>query len=134
MTEYHCWVNINYHSHDTDPDLQAKCVALCESYLATHPYLKEELYKIVKYNGMVTFLASGLHNHYDGYILEVFTWIAENAPGSYGLLYYQDDESDDTETGFRTYIMKKGTVTDKMDDLLSPRIPNIEDETDWSRD
>jgi hypothetical protein len=130
MTEYHCWVNISHHHYDTNSDLRNKHVALCERYLATHPYLKEELYKIVKYNGMVTFLASGLHNHNDGYILEVFTWLGENAPGSYGLLYYQDDENSDMETGFRTYIMKKGKVIEKMDDLLSPRIPNIEDETD----
>lgn len=134
MTEYHCWVRIRYNAHDTDLDLQDKCVSVCLRYLASHRYLGDEKYKIVKYNGIETFLASGLHNHNDGYIIEVFKWLGHNAPGSYGLLYYQDDETKEMEDSFKVLIMKKGMVTEMADPFLSPRIPTIENDTDWTRD
>jgi len=133
MTEYHCWTVIRYHPHDTDVNLQDECISSCEKYLATHQYLTADKYKIVKYNGIVTFLASGLHNHNDGYIIEIFKWLGQNAIGSYGLLYYQDDEDKQTVDGFKIYAMKKGKVTEKMDKEFSPRIPTIEAADDPTR-
>ncbi|HYI77845.1 MAG TPA: Imm7 family immunity protein [Chryseolinea sp.] len=134
MTEYHCWTCIRYDAHDTDLDLQAECVSVCERYLASHQYLTDGKYKIVKYNGMATFLASALHNHNDGYIIDIFNWLGQHAPGSYGLLYYQDNETKEMDDNFKVLVMKKGKVTEKADPFLSPRAPTIEDETDWSRD
>jgi hypothetical protein len=134
MTEFHCWTVIQYDSHDTDLVLQKLCVDSCENYLKSHEYLTEDKYKVVKYNGINTFLTSGLHNHKADYILEIFKWLGQNARGSYGLLYIQNDEEVETYKGFKVFVMKKGIVSERMDSLLSPRIPTIEDETDWTKD
>lgn len=92
MTEYHCWTVIRYDSHDTNQTLQEDCVVNCEKYLTSHQYLTVDKFKIVRQNGQVTFFASGLHNHKANYILEIFNWLSKTASGSYGLLYFHDDE------------------------------------------
>jgi hypothetical protein len=83
---------------------------------------------------METFLASALHNHNNSYIQEIFEWVGQNAPGSYGLLYYQNEENNEMTEGFKVYVMKRGRISTKMDKELSPKVPTLEDPYDPSRD
>src|SRR5215467_2984439 len=48
-------------------------------------------------------------------------------PGSYGLLYVWDDESNQHPNEFRVFKLARGRVTEHSDVLLSPVIPALED-------
>lgn len=130
MYEFHCWTVIRYHAHDTDPTLQDACVASCTAYLKKHPVLNDLNYKIVSHNGITTFLMSGLHNHAGHYVIEIYRWIGQNAPGSYGQLHINDQEETIAPDSFKVYIMRKGVVKEEIDPFFSPRIPVIEDPYD----
>ncbi len=127
MFEFHGWIVINHHPKDINLNLQNECFKNCEAYINKHPDLIDSNYKLVSHNGMHTFLISGLHNHFKNYVKDIFIWIGENAPGSYGLLYISDDEDKSNLEGFTVFVMKRGKLSQTKDQLLSPRIPTIED-------
>jgi Immunity protein 7 len=127
MFEFHGWIVLNYHPKDIDTDLQNECFKKCEAYITNRPDLSDNNYKFVNHNGISTFLISGLHNHFREYVTDIFNWIGKNAPGSYGLLYISDDEDRSNPEGFTVFAMKKGKLSQTQDQLLSPRIPAIED-------
>lgn len=82
-------------------------------------------------NGITRLIFLGETNHKDNRwnsALEIWNKIAKIAPGSYGLLYFWDDEDMKTETqGYmQVYVMKKGEVILKKDTFLSPTNPEIE--------
>ncbi len=80
---------------------------------------------------------AGQHNHRSEYIIELFQWVAENAPGSYGILYIRDDEDqsrdNDYSNCFRVWRLCRGQLTERDDPFLSPAIPTVEDPYDESR-
>ncbi|PZG13252.1 Imm7 family immunity protein [Nonomuraea aridisoli] len=57
-------------------------------------------------------------------IIGLFARVGEIAPGSFGLLYVLDDESDEEVRVFR---MARGEVTEHADPFLSPVVPTLED-------
>ena len=62
-------------------------------------------------------------------LTELFALIGEVAPGSYGLLYWRDDE-DPTPPGrdqWRVRTLAKGKTEDRFDPFLSPSVPVIEE-------
>ncbi|QVQ51784.1 hypothetical protein J4H86_23955 [Spiractinospora alimapuensis] len=83
-------------------------------------------------NAMFQVTLGGRHNHRGGAerYLEFFRWIATWAPGSYGLLYYRDDEAEHParREEFRVLVMARGEVSERIDPFLSPCVPVIEDE------
>lgn len=63
-------------------------------------------------------------------ILNTFKKIAQIATGSYGLVYYWNDENygnNNYENEFRVLVIKRGTCEWKDDPFLSPCIPTISD-------
>jgi hypothetical protein len=133
MYEFHCWTVLSYHSHDTDLERQNTCITLCNEYLSCHNSLSSESYKLVTQNGITTLLMSGQHNHQADYVLEIYVWLGQTAPGSYGLLYISDDEDESASGVFTVYVMRRGEVTEQADPFLSPRIPTIEAPYDPTR-
>jgi hypothetical protein len=135
MYEFHGWIVLRYHTHDTNELLQDEA---CNKFTK---YLEEvdvgNIPSIQRRNGLDTWAISGLHNHFSNYVLEIFRWVAENLPGSYGLLYVHDDEDiQDEEDNSNTIVVWKisrGKLTQEKDNYLSPCIPVIEDEYDPSR-
>ncbi|MBB4933621.1 hypothetical protein F4561_004441 [Lipingzhangella halophila] len=82
-------------------------------------------------NGQLTIHFGGFSNHRSPDIeelLSLFLKAGEIAKGSYGLLYYHDDEEEDPEgrNSFKVMVMRHGRVTNERDTLLSPVIPTIE--------
>ena len=70
---------------------------------------------------------AGLNNHYTNYadeVFEIFNYIAEIAPGSYGILYTIDS---DYENKFRVYVLSRGKLKEHDDPFLSPFVPVVED-------
>lgn len=61
-------------------------------------------------------------------VFDLFEGIGAAAPGSYGLLYYRDDEeSGDGGNRFHVLAMRRGRLTQENDGHLSPVVPRLED-------
>ncbi|ESA38676.1 hypothetical protein N836_31190 [Leptolyngbya sp. Heron Island J] len=74
-------------------------------------------------NRLIVFLAHGLRNHAFLQINNIFQWIADNFPNSYGLLYTFDSDHDNH---FVVQRLASGQLSEHHDQLLSPCIPTIE--------
>ncbi len=134
MFEFHGWASVLYHTHDTDAALQDRCWQQLVDYVATIP---TNLVHVQRYNGCDSLHVAGQHNHRSEYIIELFQWIADNASGSYGILYIRDDEDHSREGNytncFRVWRLCRGQLTECDDPFLSPAIPTVEDPYDESR-
>ncbi len=87
----------------------------------------------VRWLGGSCFLhVAGAANRPAGYreeLHDVVTFLAEQAPGTYGVLYSRDDEDPDIEyrNAFRVLVLAKGEAQWRDDPFLSPIVPTIED-------
>lgn len=132
MFEFHGWVSVHESTNGSVPPNANRS--------GTH---EELMNRIAEFNdcclidarwvnAMFQVALGGLHNHRDSAEdhLDFFRWIATWAPGSYGLLYYWDDEAEHPtqREEFRVLVMARGEVTERTDPFLSPCIPVIEDE------
>jgi hypothetical protein len=72
---------------------------------------------------------SGSNNHarWHETIIGLFRFIADVAPGSYGLLYTEDDEDLEHANQFRAWVLARGTLAQRGDPFLSPHFPVVED-------
>jgi hypothetical protein len=72
-------------------------------------------------------------------VLTVLDWLAENGPGSYGLVYIHDDEdrarvivagaeTKDFSNVFRVWRLLEGAVEEFDDPFLSPLFPTVDAE------
>ena len=85
---------------------------------------------IVITNGMVILNTSVCTNHRGvahANLLETLSWIGAELPGSYGVVYWQDDEDAATANRFELIVMKRGRLEHTSDEHLSPVNPSIED-------
>ena len=134
MFEFHGWVSVNYQTHDTNAALQDACWSLVEEHLRT---LDSDLVWTQRYNGCDSLHLAGQHNHRTDYVVELFLWLAEHTPGSYGLLYVRDDEDNsrdgDYSNEFRVWKLCRGTLKELKEPLISPCIPMIENAYDYRR-
>ncbi len=81
-------------------------------------------------NGSAQLWAAGCKNHAADVaqdILNVYSYVARVAPGSYGLLYTWDDEDPEFENEFLVYVLARTAVTERPDPFLSPFVPAVED-------
>ncbi|NOU74272.1 hypothetical protein GC098_23230 [Paenibacillus sp. LMG 31458] len=131
MFEFHGWIVLRYHTHDTSEDLQDKAYTKFVNYLKVVD--SEGLSNIKRRNGLDSWVISGLHNHCTSYVLEIYKWVSENLPGSYGLLYIHNDEDIEDNNKFIVWKLARGIITRETDSLLSPYIPVVEDEYDPNR-
>ena len=82
--------------------------------------------------GILLMSSSTNHRAKQPTILAVLSWLAENGPGSYGLVYVHDDEDDgerrrggDHTNVFRVWRLLPGRVEELDDPFLSPIFPLI---------
>lgn len=66
--------------------------------------------------------------------MPLFQFIADAAPGAYGLLYLWDDEHDSTDNEFQVWRLARSSLTKMPDSFLSPCVPVFEDPYDPARD
>jgi len=88
-------------------------------------------------SGMLAFSSSRNHRGIRPSAVEILRWLAENSPGSYGLVYLHDDEDEgdgshargrdgtDHSNEFRVWRLLNGRVDELDDPFLSPIVPNI---------
>ena len=62
--------------------------------------------------------------------IELLRWVAKKLPGSFGLLYVLDDEDQRAEfrESLAVWKLARGVLEEKIDGVLSPIIPVIEDD------
>lgn len=67
-------------------------------------------------------------------LLEVLRFVIDRLPGSYGLVYWSDDERPDkyecvepNDCGFRVIVIARGQLHERFDPFLSPKNPVVED-------
>lgn len=137
MFEFHGWINIIADDTD-DADISIVNKRRKKLCLDLKVKIKEiewcnghfKLFENV--NGASHLIMTGESNHRQNDVIELFYCIAKNQPFSYGLLHIRDDEDhnrdNNYENVFRVFALRKGTVIERTEKLLSPCIPVIEDE------
>ena len=70
----------------------------------------------------------GLRNRAHSHAIDLFRWLADNLPESYGLLYVRDDEDAKRPNAFTVYRLARGKLDELVDGFLSPCVPIIETE------
>ena len=138
MFEFHGWANIqiDYDSPFIDRVHQIGAGPWYEAVKALRTAVNDahdefSLFDIQQCgNGMLVLMAHGLRNHRFEPVIDLFRWVAENLPGSYGLLYIEDDELPDEETRFKAWRRANGRLTEHEDPFLSNRdsAPEADDE------
>ena len=128
MYEFHGWITVRetYENRDTEDDIIEAIVEKINKHISNinwpHGVLEMRPINIEYYLWM-----AGASNHqptgqYDP--VEFFKYIANIAPGSYGLLYIIDHNKKDNK--FKVYVLAKGTLKERADEFLSPYIPTVE--------
>lgn len=131
MFEFHGWIVLRYHTQDINETLQDKAYSKFIDYLKDVD--TEKLSNIKRRNGLDSWTITGLHNHRSNYVLDIYMWVSENLPGSYGLLYVHDDEDAEDNNKFVVWRLARGILTRESDTFLSPYVPVVEDEYDSER-
>jgi hypothetical protein len=127
--EYHGWVAIRETAglDDNDARLRQQVTEIQERLAELGDY---GLLDLRWMNGAPFLHLAGKPNHRGAWgtaILDTFERAGQIAPGSYGLLYVWDDESNQYPNEFRVFKLARGQVTEHPDVLLSPVIPALED-------
>jgi hypothetical protein len=128
MYEFHGWITVRetYENRDTDDNVIKNIVEKINNHISQinwpHGVLGIRPINVEYYIWMV-----GASNHqptgqYDP--VEFFKYIANIAPGSYGLLYVIDHNKEDNK--FRVYALSRGQLSEYEDPFLSPYIPKVE--------
>lgn len=132
MIVFHGWVAISDSTYESDSNdvnliLEKINIYINEKRMLESPYF----IKINPANGSYNLLLDGGGNHFYSTIkdvIQLYEYVGTIAKGSYGLLYFWNDEGlDNLENEFQVYVMRRGVVTKEKDPFLSPRNPTIED-------
>ena len=131
MVELHGWALIreNFTVDNEDENLEQIITLISQEIEKLHE--DEALLRIAYSNGEATVTATKFTNHFSDdvkKIIDLFKLIAVLAPGSYGLLYFRDDEdTTGLSNDFQVFVLSKGTLIVQRDTFLSPYCLMVED-------
>lgn len=134
LLDYNGWIDIEMHYNDNldvidGSDVRNFLVEMGPHIEEFNKYPSRRIeYKTLSWSKIYTIY--GVHNHALNYLedlLNLYSLIAEKAPGSYGLLYVRLSEDPVYWNKYRVFRMAKGVVTEHEDTLLSPCQPTIEE-------
>ena len=132
MIELHGWMTISptYKNEDLHTDIQEyKIIQDVKDYIKKLKYNTIDRLRVRC--GTYYIVADYYSNHKNEEVEEIicaFKTIAEIATGSYGVVYYMNDDDKKNYNDFMTMIIKRGTTDWKRDELLSPFMPTVHDE------
>lgn len=128
MYEFHGWISLSACDPDEGGLAEAQAaIAAIRLRLALTEQESGGWFEIREtFNGQIVVIAHGLRNHRQIGPLELFRWVGEQYPLSYGLLYVHDDEDATRGNAFVVYRLAHGRVTEFADSLLSPYMPTVE--------
>ena len=135
MFEFHGWFSIHEAPYFIEDGKMNSLTTQLKNYVAALEWGSGEnnLYAEVRQmNGDVRLYVGGNKNHrgvIGDEIDQLLEWTARIAPGSYGLLYWRDDEGDlpAGPYNFQVKVMSRGEVVTRFDPFLSPFFPIVED-------
>jgi hypothetical protein len=132
MYEFHMWLLLRESTTEVDEgsllakltDLRTLLVAKLPDAVPASPIFS------LNYEHLLQ--CSVAHNHRgDTHVrlLAVLSSVAQNLPGSYGLVYWHDDEVPGGGNGdaYRVLVVARGAIMDRSDPFLSPISPTVED-------
>jgi hypothetical protein len=129
MFEFHGWCKIRDSASDPNPEtIQVAAGKLAEFVAQLH--WTTGFCRLQPFNGEYFFHMGGFQNRPLEVAAELdrlFERIAQEAPGSFGLLYLKDDEDPVWHNSWRVRVLARGVVRDSVDSFLSPCNPVIED-------
>jgi hypothetical protein len=130
MVEVHGWITLRYSDYHSEGAEQDDFVYKFKQFLHKHCdwVLDSQAGRLTRRNGLDCFTLAIQHNRPGNsfYPLDIFTWVSENSTGSYGLLYYRDDEDEMHHNEFQVIILKRGKLIKAEDNFLSPYIEEVE--------
>ena len=127
MVELHGWLSISEIYEDEDNYEKAELDSVMQKVkkiVADNNSVEIE-YK----NGLpfiTTLICTNHHNPELDMVINTYKLVSETATGSYGMIYIRDDEDSVHYNEFQIYIFKKGECRFKVDNDLSPCIPEVE--------
>lgn len=134
MIEIHGWATIreSYTEEGEDDERLAKIIAELTVKLENYPARYDNMnIDCLTLNGSHHLTVTANTNHKDGrwhFVHDLFKWLSEQAPGSYGILTCHDDEDQNgLENEFQIFLLKKGNFVRSKDALLSPYFPTVEE-------
>lgn len=128
MVEYYGWVKLCQSIDGEEEDNIGAIAELIRSRLKEIDF-PERIMAFKAINGSYILNVSGHTNHISDDVHEVFDlfkFIGQNAIGSYGLLYFKNDEDAEIFNEFKVWRLAKGELKEFKDMLLSPCDPIIE--------
>ena len=128
MYEYYGWASIPNDANQNNEEKLKPVLLELENKIKTDFVFNDVAY-LNNLNGTVVLNIAGNHNHRNNLAVDLFTWIAQNVVGSFGLLYIMDDEDNRAEKGnrFLVWRLARGVLQEFDDPFLSPFIPIVED-------
>ncbi len=133
MFEVHGWATIRFtaenREREDEEELQDAAVERVKAHVYERRWSFNPWMDVRVLNGEAHFWVDGFRSHAGARdeLLNTFRYIAQVAPGSYGLLYLQDDEDPKYGNEFRVYVLARGALTEHADPFLSPFFPVVED-------
>ncbi|MFD1886471.1 Imm7 family immunity protein [Paenibacillus wenxiniae] len=130
MYEFHGWTVVHESVTEIDECHLSVIVENIQSYISNLNW-SNGLLKLYPANGNYYVSLGGFLNRKTveaTEIMELYQFIADQAPGSYGLLYTLDDEdTEGCENRFKVFVLTRGQLTQKEDSFLSPFVPVVTD-------
>ena len=130
MYTYHAWIELWAESGENEHQVLDEKVETLKEVVQDKLRMGQQV-PIVYLNYITTLQCFSSHNHLtDAHerLIYVLDWICRELPGSFGLVYWTDDEAEDWKKfpGYNVIVMKKGKLYHETDRFLSP-ITEIED-------
>jgi Immunity protein 7 len=132
MYELTGWLAISTNPYEEDSQALEVAVSAVRRRLTNSDVLGDAV-QLRNMNGVpFLFLGAG-HNRRFGLhqqVIELLEFVGREARGSYGIVYWRDDEDPDLPAGpnFHVFVVRRGNVSLQMDPFLSPVVPTIEGE------
>lgn len=124
MFEYHGWITLA-NSAQGEPRERAgelKAITALVERLGG-PYLADMRYM----NGTRFIHLAGFSNHRFAAVSELYAEVARGFPEAYGILHVWDDEAEGSGNEFKALRLARGKLSWHLEELLSPRVPLLED-------
>jgi hypothetical protein len=111
------------------PDEDALLESITDRLRTMTDFAKEHIRLLQTVNGFASILVSGLLNHRDKRVYQLFEWLAEHGARSYGVLMTRDDEDSDRQydplSEFRMYRLALGAFTELDKTYEMPQNPPL---------
>ncbi len=131
MYEFHGWAAIRETVNEINEDHLNIIIENIQLFISNLNW-SNGLLKLYPANGNYYLSLGGFLNRKTAEateIMELYQFIADQAPGSYGLLYtFDDEDTEGYDNRFKVFVLARGKIIQKEDVFLSPFVPVVEDE------